>query len=140
LHSEIIKTLKTNIELSHNGDEWTMNFNTAGMNNAITFKIGQEFSHTTPSGHVVKGIFRKVGDRLVETLTFENGFQPDIDVDFNDKGLKMVGKFECCAIVSVLNVGCVFIADLHLAQWKICLQLQASLILYSPNDLIFVTD
>jgi hypothetical protein len=97
-----------------------MNIKAGTTTNVVTFKIGQEFSDTTPSGHIVKGIFRKVGDKLVETLTFENGFQPNIDMDFNDKGLRAVRKSECCAIASIFNVTCVFIADLHLARWKIC--------------------
>jgi hypothetical protein len=60
------------------------------MNKAITCKIGQEFSDTTPSGDVVKGIIRKIGGKMVESLTFENGFQADNDLDFRDKGLKLV--------------------------------------------------
>jgi hypothetical protein len=91
-HSDVANHLKPTIELSQQGDEWTMNVKTEAMTKAITFKIGQEFSDATPSGDVVKGIIRKVGDKMVETLTFENGFQSNIDLDFNDKGLKMVRK------------------------------------------------
>ena len=86
---EIGKELKPTIELSQNGEEWTMDIKTEVMNKSINFKVGQEFSETTPSGKVVKSTIRKDGDKLVQTQTFENGFNPSIDLEFSEKGLKM---------------------------------------------------
>ncbi|OQV13130.1 putative Retinitis pigmentosa 9 protein-like protein [Hypsibius exemplaris] len=88
-HVEIGKQLKPTIEISQNGEEWTLDIQTEVMTKKVTFKLGTEFSETTPSGKTVKSIIRKEGDKLVQTQTFENGFKPTIDLEFSDSGLTM---------------------------------------------------
>jgi len=88
-HIEIGKQLKPTIEISQNGDGWTMEIVTEVMTKKFDFKLGTEFTETTPSGKTVKSTIKKEGDKLVQTQTFENGFNPKIDLEFSDAGLKM---------------------------------------------------
>jgi len=78
-------TSKPVVELSQNGDTYTLNILGLGMK--IDFKIGQEFNETI-FGQKAKATVTKDGDKFVQTTTFDNGVTSREEREFTDSGLK----------------------------------------------------
>ncbi|GAU91375.1 FABP4 [Ramazzottius varieornatus] len=91
---EIGKQLKPVIELSKDGEEWTMKINTEVMNKEMKFKIGQEFTEKTPSGKTIRSTITQQGSKLVQKQIFEDEFIANVEYTFTPEGTQLDYKWD----------------------------------------------
>lgn len=79
------------IELTKNGDEYTLTSNSTFKNSAITFKLNKEFDEETPDGRHVKSLITQEGNKLIH-------------VQKGDKETKIIREFKPDEVVMTLTV------------------------------------
>lgn len=75
------------IELTQNGDEYTLTSQSTFKNTTITFKLGEEFQEETPDGRSVKTTITQDGNKLVQVQKGEK--ETTIIREFSDDEVKM---------------------------------------------------
>lgn len=75
------------IELTQNGDEYTLTSQSTFKNTAITFKLGEEFEEETPDGRTVKTVITQDGNKLVQVQKGQK--ETTIIREFNEDEVKM---------------------------------------------------
>ncbi|PNF38191.1 Fatty acid-binding protein, muscle [Cryptotermes secundus] len=80
------------IELTQNGDEYTLTSQSTFKNTTITFKLGEEFQEETPDGRSVKTTITQDGNKLVQVQKGEK--ETTIIREFSDDEVKMVSSAE----------------------------------------------
>lgn len=81
------------IELTLNGDEYTLTSQSTFKNTSITFKLGQEFEEETPDGRKVKTVITQDGNKLIQVQKGEK--ETTIVREFNNDEVKMVSVMGC---------------------------------------------
>jgi hypothetical protein len=80
------------IELTKNGDEYTLTSQSTFKNTSITFKVGQEFEEETPDGRIVKTIITQDANKLIQV---QRGAKETVIVrEFSEDEVKMVSSAE----------------------------------------------
>jgi len=54
------------VELTQNGDEFTLTSQSTFKNTSITFKLGEEFEEETPDGRKVQSVITQDGNKLIQ--------------------------------------------------------------------------
>ena len=80
------------IELTQNGDEYTLTSQSTFKNSTIIFKLGEEFEEETPDGRKVKAVITQDGNKLVHIQKGEK--ETTIIREFSDNEVKMVSSTE----------------------------------------------
>lgn len=75
------------IELTQNGDEYTLTSQSTFKNTSITFKLGEEFEEETPDGRTVKTVITQDGNKLVQVQKGQK--ETTIIREFNEDEVKM---------------------------------------------------
>ena len=75
------------IELTKNGDEYTLTSQSTFKNTTITFKLGEEFEEETPDGRKVKAVITQDGNKLVHIQKGEK--ETTIIREFTEDEVKM---------------------------------------------------
>jgi len=75
------------IELTQNGDEYTLTSQSTFKNSTIIFKLGEEFEEETPDGRKVKAVITQDGNKLVHIQKGEK--ETTIIREFSDNEVKM---------------------------------------------------
>ncbi|KDR16278.1 fatty acid-binding protein, muscle-like isoform X1 [Zootermopsis nevadensis] len=75
------------IELTQNGDEYTITSQSTFKNTTTTFKLGQEFEEETADGRKVKSVVTQDGNKLIQVQKGEK--ETTIIREFNDDEVKM---------------------------------------------------
>lgn len=91
------------IELTQNGDEYTLTSQSTFKNTSITFKLGEEFQEETPDGRLVKTTITQDGNKLVQVQKGEK--ETTIIREFSDDEVKMtltVGDIVCTRIYKAI--------------------------------------
>jgi hypothetical protein len=78
------------IELTKNGDEYTLTSQSTFKNTTITFKLGEEFEEETPDGRKVKSVITQDGNKLNHIQKGEK--QTTIIREFSEDEVKMVSS------------------------------------------------
>lgn len=78
------------IELTKNGDEFTLTSQSTFKNTSITFKLGEEFQEETPDGRLVKTTITQEGNKLVQVQKGEK--ETTIVREFSEDEVKMVSS------------------------------------------------
>jgi hypothetical protein len=78
------------IELTKNGDEYTLTSQSTFKNTSITFKLGEEFQEETPDGRLVKTTITQDNNKLVQVQKGEK--ETTIIREFNEDQVKMVSS------------------------------------------------
>jgi hypothetical protein len=78
------------IELTLNGDEYTLTSQSTFKNTTITFKLGEEFEEETPDGRTVKSLITQDGNKLVHIQKGEK--ETKIIREFSEDEVKMVSS------------------------------------------------
>lgn len=81
------------IELTKNGDEFTLTSNSTFKNTAITFQLNKEFDETTPDGRKVKSLITQEGNKLIQVQKGED-----------NKETKIIREFKPDEVVMTLTV------------------------------------
>ena len=81
------------IELTKNGDEFTLTSNSTFKNTAITFQLNKEFDETTPDGRKVKSLITQEGNKLIQVQKGEDS-----------KETKIIREFKPDEVVMTLTV------------------------------------
>merc|ERR1712098_809654 len=77
------------IEISRDGDEFTLSFKTAIMSNVVKFVLGKEFEEKAPfGGEVNKGVAIMEGDNLVISNQTKKG-EVKRTLIFTEEGMTM---------------------------------------------------
>lgn len=79
------------IELTKNGEEYTLTSNSTFKNSAITFQLNKEFDEETPDGRQVKSLITQEGNKLIH-------------VQKGDKETKIIREFKPDEVVMTLTV------------------------------------
>jgi fatty acid-binding protein 3 len=79
------------IELTKNGEEYTLTSNSTFKNSAITFQLNKEFDEETPDGRQVKSLITQDGNKLIH-------------VQKGDKETKIIREFKPDEVVMTLTV------------------------------------
>ena len=90
-------TTTPEIEISKDGDSYTMLTKTAIKNSSITFKIGEEFEEERQDDIKVKSVVKQEGNKWIHTQTPSD----------SDKVVTIVREFSDNGIVTVATVGAV---------------------------------
>lgn len=80
------------IELTQNGDEYTLTSQSTFKNTTITFKLGEEFEEETPDGRKVKTVITQDGNKLIQVQKGEK--ETTIIREFSENEVKMVSSTE----------------------------------------------
>ena len=80
------------IELTKNGDEYTLTSQSTFKNTSITFKLGEEFEEDTPDGRKVKAVITQDGNKLIHIQKGEK--ETTIIREFSEDEVKMVSSTE----------------------------------------------
>lgn len=81
-------TVNPVIELTQNGDEYTLTSNSTFKNTTITFKLGEEFDEETPDGRKVKSLITQDGNKLIHIQKGDK--ETKIVREFSPEEVKMV--------------------------------------------------
>ncbi|XP_026473074.1 probable fatty acid-binding protein [Ctenocephalides felis] len=84
------------VELTKNGDTYTLSSTSTFKNSIITFKLGEEFDEETPDGRKVKSVVTLDGDKLTHE---QKGDKPT-------KIVREFGPTEMKAVMTVDDVVC----------------------------------
>jgi len=80
------------IELTKNGDEYTLTSQSTFKNTTTTFKLGEEFEEETPDGRKVKAVITQDGNKLIHIQKGEK--ETTIIREFSEDEVKMVSSTE----------------------------------------------
>lgn len=80
------------IELTQNGDEYTLTSQSTFKNTSITFKLGVEFEEETPDGRKVQSVITQDGNKLIHIQKGEK--ETTIIREFSEDEVKMVSSTE----------------------------------------------
>lgn len=80
------------IELTQNGDEYTLTSQSTFKNTSITFKLGVEFEEETPDGRKVESVITQDGNKLIHIQKGEK--ETTIIREFSEDEVKMVSSTE----------------------------------------------
>jgi hypothetical protein len=80
------------VELTKNGDEFTLTSQSTFKNTSITFKLGEEFEEETPDGRKVQSVITQDGNKLVQIQKGEK--ETTIVREFSEDEVKMVSSTE----------------------------------------------
>jgi fatty acid-binding protein 3 len=80
------------IELTKNGDDYTLTSNSTFKNTAITFQLNKEFDEETPDGRKVKSLITQDGNKLIHVQKGEG------------KETKIIREFKPDEVVMTLTV------------------------------------
>jgi len=75
------------IELTKNGDEYTLTSQSTFKNTSITFKLGEEFEEETPDGRKVQALITQDGNKLIHIQKGEK--ETTIIREFSEDEVKM---------------------------------------------------
>nr|AGM32122.1 lipocalin / cytosolic fatty-acid binding protein [Coptotermes formosanus] len=75
------------IELTLNGDEYTLTSQSTFKNTSITFKLGEEFEEETPDGRKVKTVITQDGNKLIQVQKGQK--ETTIIREFSEDEVKM---------------------------------------------------
>lgn len=78
------------IELTQNGDEYTLTSQSTFKNTSITFKLGVEFDEETPDSRKVKSVITQDGNKLIHIQKGEK--ETTIVREFSEDEVKMVSS------------------------------------------------
>jgi hypothetical protein len=78
------------IELTKNGDEYTLTSQSTFKNTSTTFKLGEEFDEETPDGRKVKSIITQDGNKLIQVQKGDK--ETTIIREFSDDEVKIVSS------------------------------------------------
>lgn len=78
------------IELTLNGDEYTLTSQSTFKNTSITFKLGEEFEEETPDGRKVKTVITQDGNKLIQVQKGQK--ETTIIREFSEDEVKMVSS------------------------------------------------
>lgn len=87
------------IELTQNGDEYTITSQSTFKNTTTTFKLGQEFEEETADGRKVKSVVTQDGNKLIQVQKGEK--ETTIIREFNDDEVKMVSSMGCAWMTGI---------------------------------------
>eukprot|EP00091_Calanus_sinicus_P005514 TRINITY_DN1595_c0_g1_i2.p1 TRINITY_DN1595_c0_g1~~TRINITY_DN1595_c0_g1_i2.p1 ORF type:complete len:149 (+),score=45.26 TRINITY_DN1595_c0_g1_i2:46-447(+) len=76
------------VEISKDGDEWTLSIKTSIMSQVVKFVIGKEFEEKGPGGNVRKSVASMEGENLMISSKTEKGEMRRTLV-FTDEGMTM---------------------------------------------------
>jgi len=77
------------IQISKEGEEWSLAFKTAIMSNVVKFVLGEEFEEKAPiTGEINKGVARMEGENLVITNNTKKG-EIKRTMVFTEEGMTM---------------------------------------------------
>jgi len=91
------------IELTKNGDEYTLTSHSTFKNSTTIFKLGEEFEEETPDGRKVKAVITQDGNKLVHIQKGEK--ETTIIREFSEDEVKMtltVDDIECTRIYKAI--------------------------------------
>ncbi|XP_075684258.1 fatty acid-binding protein, adipocyte-like [Rhinoderma darwinii] len=77
-------TLKPDVTICKNGDEWTIKTSSTFKNTELSFKLGEEFDETTADGRKVKSIITLENGSLIQKQTWD-GKESTINREVKDK-------------------------------------------------------
>lgn len=80
------------VELTKNGDEYTLTSQSTFKNTTTVFKLGEEFEEETPDGRKVKAVVTQEGNKLIHVQKGEK--ETTIIREFSEDELKMVSSTE----------------------------------------------
>jgi len=75
------------VELTKNGDEYTLTSQSTFKNTTTVFKLGEEFEEETPDGRKVKAVVTQEGNKLIHVQKGEK--ETTIIREFSEDELKM---------------------------------------------------
>ncbi|KAK6190695.1 hypothetical protein SNE40_002500 [Patella caerulea] len=87
---EMARSGKPEVELSQDGDQWSIKTCMGDKVKDVKFKLGVEFDNTTLTGDTVKSLINLNGDAMVEKYNWK-GF--DIQIERQVIGGKLVSTF-----------------------------------------------
>lgn len=91
------------IELTQNGDEYTLTSQSTFKNSTITFKLGEEFEEETPDGRKVKSLITQDGNKLIH-------------IQKGDKETKIIREFSEDEVKMTLTVDDIVCTRIYKAQ------------------------
>ena len=80
------------VELTQNGDEFTLTSQSTFKNTSITFKLGEEFEEETPDGRKVQSVITQDGNKLIQIQKGDK--ETTIVREFSEDEVKMVSSTE----------------------------------------------
>eukprot|EP00088_Acartia_fossae_P005979 TRINITY_DN12718_c0_g1_i4.p1 TRINITY_DN12718_c0_g1~~TRINITY_DN12718_c0_g1_i4.p1 ORF type:complete len:138 (-),score=29.94 TRINITY_DN12718_c0_g1_i4:119-532(-) len=99
---KMITSSSPSLEISQNGDEWTLLFKTPMKNNNMKFKFGEEFEETTPFGAKMKGKASfEDGKMILRAQNMDNNSVMYREFSATDEGLQIVMRSENHNVVAI---------------------------------------
>ncbi|XP_037086711.1 fatty acid-binding protein, muscle-like [Pollicipes pollicipes] len=89
---KIVLNLKPEVNVSVDGDHWTISTASAIHSSKREFDLGQPHQFTAQDGRAVTGTVTKEGNKLVETQRHEQGLDLEITREFTDSQMIMTSK------------------------------------------------
>merc|ERR1712241_558273 len=78
------------LEITVDGEDWTMSRKTSVISNTVRFKLGVEFEEKNPGGKVVKAVATLEGNKLTLVHASERAGDIRRELEFSDVGIIMV--------------------------------------------------
>ncbi|XP_037094897.1 fatty acid-binding protein homolog 6-like [Pollicipes pollicipes] len=98
---KILLNIKPDVDISVDGDHWTLSTVSAIHTNKREFDLGQPHQFTRPDGKAVTGMVTKEGNKLLETQKHEQGVSLEITREFIDSQMVITRKIGEVVSVSV---------------------------------------
>lgn len=77
------------LEITQDGEDWTMSWKTSVISNTVKFKLGVEFEEKNPGGKVVKAVATLEGNKLTLVHASERAGDIRRELEFSDTGITM---------------------------------------------------
>lgn len=96
---KMMTTTSPTIEISQNGDSWTIKTSSLMSSSHSTFKLGEEYEETMMGGRSIKNTTTIEGDKIVTNSVSDRGKSQRI-MEFNDEGFVLVMTHEKTELVA----------------------------------------